>query len=29
MGLAVPTDNRAIERRVRITVEELLSTGEH
>jgi hypothetical protein len=29
MGLAVPIDNGAIERRVRIAVEELLSTGEH
>jgi hypothetical protein len=28
-GARSPTDNRAIERRVRITVEELLSTGEH
>jgi len=27
MRLAVPTDNREIERRVRITFEELLSMG--
>jgi hypothetical protein len=29
MRLAVPDHNREIERRVRITFEELLSTGEH
>jgi hypothetical protein len=29
MGLAVPADNRAMEQRVRITFEELLSMEEH
>jgi hypothetical protein len=29
MGLAVPADNRAMERRVGITFEELLWMGEH